>query len=231
MPATAPADAQARAKAVEAARKLARSVADFERFGRPDNGWSPPRPVKRSAAELRELARHIVDSYNRHDYDDEDAARVLLHVAELLLSAERLADTPTDAYLDLGRAIVALKHLLEHHPNTTASERAMLALAVAFWRLGTYDDRAQQWFETLTREYPTGICSQLAFIALGDDLCRRGAKDEANLRYARAQEGPNRAAAQLAAAREGCRELAAPLGPGFYREMHRYAGDDRWLCH
>lgn len=224
----APVDAQARA--AEDARKLARAVAVFERFGRADNGWSPPRPVKHSAEELRALAGHGVDSYNRHDYDDEDAALVLLNAAERLLSAERLADSPTAAYLDLGRAIKVLKHLLEHHPRTSASERAMLALAVAFWRVGTYDDRALQWFEALTREYPTGICSQLAFIAIGDELCRRGAREEADLRYARAQEGDNEVAARLAAAREGCRDLEAPLGPGFYRELHRYTGDDRWLC-
>lgn len=147
-----------------------------------------------------------------------------------MLSAERLATSPTAAYLDLGRAIKVLKHLLEHHPHTPARERAMLAIAVAYWRLGTCDDRALQWFEALTQEYPTGICSQLAFIALGDELCRRGATDEANLRYARALEGTNGVAAQLAAAREGCRELATPLGPGFFPELHRSVGNNRGMC-
>lgn len=224
-PVTAAAAADARA------RTIARAVANFERFGRADNGWSPPRPVKHHAEQLREQARVRIDSYNRHDYGDEGGAEVLLSAAEFLLFAERLADSPTAAYLDLGRAIQVLKHLLEFHPHTPSSERAMLAVAVGFWRLGTYDDRAQHWFEALTREFPTGVCAQLAFIAIGDELCRRGAKDEANLRYTRAQEGANPVAARLAAAREGCRELEAPLGPGFYRELHRSTGDDRWRCH
>lgn len=129
-PVLATATVTAAATAESKARSLARAVANFERFGRPDNGWSPPRPVRDRPEQYREEARVRIDSDNRHDHGDEGGAEVLLAAARFLLFAERLADSPTAAYLDLGMAIKVLKDLLAHHPHTPASEPAMLAIAV-----------------------------------------------------------------------------------------------------
>lgn len=64
--AKAPAAAQedTKAKQAEYARKLARAVAELERFGRVDNGWSPPRPAKDSAEQLHAFADQLLASDN-----------------------------------------------------------------------------------------------------------------------------------------------------------------------
>jgi hypothetical protein len=180
-----------------------------------------------SYAQLRTKAGDYVKIYNDGISDDEaSAAALLAEVAFLFLAAERVAPTSEAVFESLVQGVRHLRASFERYPEVKPSPRAMLALGVAYHRLGTYDVKAQRRFRTLTEVDPDGACAQLAWIALGDDACRRGEVEEANLSFARAQAGANRDAAQLAATRSGCRDLDAPLGAEFFvapvdRELDR----------
>jgi hypothetical protein len=174
---------------------------------------------------------HMVELYNSVSVTPEEGeAEFLLEIAVVFLRAEALAAEPEPAFLALAHAIRTLKFQLEHYPRTPFSAAAMVLLGTSYWRLGFRDDDAVRWFEAATETYPDHVCTQLAWIALGDRLCRQGDSIAADVRFARAQQGPNHVAAELAAARAGCRNLDAPLGPGFFLE---YRGPRRWphtLC-
>lgn len=205
----------------ERREKLARYTESFARHGRPDRGWTPPPPPPGTIthAELMAYGVHLIELFNTVSTTPEEyEAEFLLEIAVVFLRAEHLAADPGAGFLALAHAIRVLKYQLEHYPQTPWSPAATVLLGAARWRLGFRDDEAMQSFEAATRSYPDHVCTQLAWIALGDRQCRRGDVDGADADFARAQQGPNPVAAELAAARVGCRNLDAPLGPGFFLE-------------
>lgn len=215
-------DATARSDA-ERREKLAQYTAEFARHGRPDRGWTPPPPPPGTLTHAELMARgvYLIDLFNTTSVTPEEGeAELVLEIAVVFLRAQHLAADPEAGFLALAYAIRVLKYQLKHYPHTPYSPAATVLLGAAGWRLGFRDDEAMEAFEAATRSYPDHVCTQLAWIALGDRQCRRGDVDGADLDFARAQRGPNPVAAELAAARAGCQNLDAPLGPGFFLE-HR----------
>lgn len=234
-PASPPAQEPDATASREAERRdtLARHVASFVRHGRPARGWTPPPPPPGTLGHAELIARgiHMVELYNSVSATPEEAeAEFLLEIAVVFLRAEPLAADPEAAFMALAHAIKILKFQLEHYPQTPSSAAARVLLGASYWRLGARDDDAVRWFEAATRTDPDHPCTQLAWIALGDRLCRDGDVAAADAHFARAQRGPNRAAAELAAARAGCRDLDTPLGPGFYPEHHQPRRPRDRLC-
>jgi len=228
-PSSAPDHAQAGPD--ERRESLARAAADFVRNGRPDRGWSRRPHADLTHDELIARADELLDLFNStHSSAIADDAALLLEIADAYIAASSLAPTPEAAFEALGLGITALKELLERYPDTPSSEVAMLTLGVAYWRLGTYDDKALHWFDALTRRSPDGVCSQLAWIAKGHASCMRGAVTKANECFAHAQRGANPVAAQLAETHMNCRDLDTPLGSGYYVERGRSARSKQSLC-